>query len=85
MIVDEYGDIQGMVDHYLDEMIRNDPPADLVREFALPVPSLVIALLLGVPPEDLGLSQHHTTVGLDHRSSDEERGQAFGAMFAYIG
>jgi cytochrome P450 len=76
--------IQEMVDHYLGEMIDSGAPADLVREFALPVPSLVIALLLGVPPEDLGLFQRHTTVGLDQRSTDEEKGQAFGAMYAYI-
>ena len=56
--------IQEMVDHYLGQMIGNGAPADLVREFALPVPSLVIALLLGVPPEDLGLFQQHTTIGL---------------------
>ncbi len=45
--------IQEMVDHYLGQMIEHGAPADLVREFALPVPSMVIALLLGVPPEDL--------------------------------
>ena len=76
--------IQEMVDHYLGEMISKGPPADIVRDFGLPVPSLVIALLLGVPPEDLGLFQRHTTVGLDQKSSDEEKTQAFGAMFAYI-
>lgn len=76
--------IQQMVDHYLDRMIGNGPPADLVRDFGLPVPSLVIALLLGVPPEDLGLFQRQTSVGLDTRSSDEERGRAFGEMYAYI-
>lgn len=76
--------IQDMVDHYLGQMIEHGAPADLVREFALPVPSMVIALLLGVPPEDLGLFQHNTTKGLDQRSTDEERGQAFGAMYAYI-
>jgi cytochrome P450 len=76
--------IQETVDHYLGQMIDGGAPADLVREFALPVPSLVIALLLGVPPEDLSLFQRHTTVGLDQRSTDEERGQAFGAMYAYI-
>jgi cytochrome P450 len=76
--------IQEMVDHYLGRMIDSGAPADLVREFALPVPSLVIALLLGVPPEDLGLFQQHTTVGLDQRSTNEEKGQAFGAMYAYI-
>src|SRR3984885_4522981 len=76
--------IQGPVDHYLGQMIDSGAPADLVLEFALPVPSLVIALLLGVPPDDLGVFQHHTTVGLDQRSSDEQKGQAFGAMYAYI-
>jgi cytochrome P450 len=76
--------IQEMVDHYLDEMISNGPPADLVRDFGLPVPSLVIALLLGVPPEDLGLFQRHTTTGLDQKSSDEEKAQAFGSMYAYL-
>ena len=76
--------IQEMVDHYLGEMIGNGPPADLVRDFALPVPSLVIALLLGVPPEDLGLFQRETAVGLDQKSSDEQKAHAFGAMYAYI-
>jgi cytochrome P450 len=76
--------IQEMVDHYLTEMISNGAPADLVRDYALPVPSLVIALLLGVPPEDLGLFQRQTTVGLDQKSSDEQKAQAMGAMFAYI-
>ncbi|WP_083185279.1 cytochrome P450 [Mycobacterium malmoense] len=76
--------IQEMVDHYLGRMIAHGPPADLVREFALPVPSMVIALLLGVPPEDLELFQRNTTKGLDQKSTDEEKGQAFGAMYAYI-
>ena len=57
--------IQELVDQYLDKMIDNGPPADIVRDFALPVPSMVIALLLGVPPEDLELFQHNTSVGLD--------------------
>ncbi|WP_082971069.1 cytochrome P450 [Mycobacterium sp. E3298] len=76
--------IQEWVDHYLGQMIEHGAPADLVREFALPVPSMVIALLLGVPPEDLELFQHNTTKGLDQKSTDEEKGQAFGAMYAYI-
>jgi cytochrome P450 len=76
--------IQQTVDHYLGQMIDSGAPADLVREFALPVPSLVIALLLGVPPEDLEIFQRHTTTGLDQRSTDEQKGQAFGAMYAYI-
>ena len=76
--------IQELVDQHLGAMIANGPPADIVRDFALPVPSLVIALLLGVPPEDLEFFQHNTTVGMDMRSSEEQKAQAFGAMYAYI-
>jgi cytochrome P450 len=76
--------IQELVDHYLGEMISNGPPADIVSDFGLPVPSMVIALLLGVPPEDLALFQHYTSVGLDIRSSEEQKAEAFGAMYAYI-
>jgi cytochrome P450 len=76
--------IQEIVDSYLDEMLESGPPADLVRAFALPVPSLVIAHLLGVPEDDLDLFHHHTTVGLDVHASDEDKAQSFGAMFAYI-
>ncbi|WP_422590854.1 cytochrome P450 [Mycobacterium sp.] len=76
--------IQELVDQYLDKMIDNGPPADIARDFALPVPSLVIALLLGVPPEDLELFQHNTSVGLDTSSTDEQRAQGFAEMYLYI-
>jgi cytochrome P450 len=76
--------IQKLVDDYLDAMIDKGPPADIVRDFALPVPSMVIALLLGVPPEDLDLFQRNTSLGLDVKSTDEERAQGFTAMYAYI-
>ncbi|WP_343573999.1 cytochrome P450 [Mycobacterium sp.] len=76
--------IQDLVDHYLDEMIDGGPPADLVRDFGLPVPSLVIALLLGVPPQDLDLFQRNTSVGLDVNSTEEQRAHGFGEMYRYI-
>jgi cytochrome P450 len=76
--------IQQLVDQYLDTMIEGGPPADIVRDFALPVPSLVIALLLGVPAEDLELFQHNTSVGLDVNSTDEQRAQGFAEMYSYI-
>jgi cytochrome P450 len=40
------------VDDHVDAMLRAGPPADLVAAFALPVPSLVICELLGVPYTD---------------------------------
>lgn len=76
--------IQELVDQFLDDVIEKGPPADLVRGFALPVPSLVISLLLGVPYSDHAFFQHHSTVGLDARSSEDEKGQAIGALFGYM-
>lgn len=76
--------IQELVDQFIDTMIQAGPPADLVRDFALPVPSLVISLLLGVPYSDHEFFQHHSTVGLDARSSEDEKAAAIGAVFAYL-
>jgi cytochrome P450 len=44
--------IVDVVERQLDEMAKLTPPIDLVAEFALPVPSLVICELLGVPYAD---------------------------------
>src|SRR5262245_10642022 len=41
--------IEAIVTEHLDAMADQGAPADLVRAFALPVPSLVICELLGVP------------------------------------
>ncbi|MGV9547714.1 cytochrome P450 [Streptomyces ardesiacus] len=44
--------IRRIVGERLDTMIAGGPPADLVSAFALPVPSMVICALLGVPYAD---------------------------------
>ncbi|MGA5504982.1 cytochrome P450 [Streptomyces umbrinus] len=44
--------IQAIVNEHLDAMAATGPPTDLVSAFALPVPSLVICELLGVPYAD---------------------------------
>ncbi|MCD9874479.1 cytochrome P450 [Streptomyces guryensis] len=44
--------IQRIVDERLDAMIAQGPPSELVSAFALPVPSMVICALLGVPYAD---------------------------------
>ncbi|MFB8084515.1 cytochrome P450 [Streptomyces sp. NPDC055992] len=44
--------IQETVDRLLDAMVEQGPPAELVDAFALPVPSMVICALLGVPYDD---------------------------------
>jgi cytochrome P450 len=76
--------IQEMVDTFLDDMIATGPPADLVRAFALPVPSLVICLLLGVPYEDHDFFQQSSSTGLDSRATEEEKAEASLALFTYM-
>lgn len=44
--------VQRIVDELIDDMLAGPTPADLVTALALPVPSLVICQLLGVPYAD---------------------------------
>lgn len=62
-----------IVDDHLDAMEKAGPPADLVADFALPIPSLVICELLGVPYADRAEFQERTGKLLDMSLSIEER------------
>lgn len=54
-VVRERADVIGtVVDGLLDEF-ADQPAVDLVRRFAYPLPAVVIAQMLGVPPEDRDL------------------------------
>ena len=44
--------IEALIDRLADGMLKKGPTLDLVAEFALPVPSMVICDLLGVPYDD---------------------------------
>ena len=61
-----------IVDMQLDEMERSAPPTDLVSAFALPIPSLVICELLGVPTGDRDEFQRRTARQLDMSLPVEE-------------
>ncbi|MYW00631.1 cytochrome P450 [Streptomyces sp. SID3343] len=56
-IKDMRPDIERIVHDFIDAMLAAGPPADLVARFALPVPSMVICRLLGVPYADHDLFQ----------------------------
>ncbi|WP_433541666.1 cytochrome P450 [Streptosporangium sandarakinum] len=49
--------IQRIIDDLIDEMLAGPNPADLVEAIALPVPTLVICELLGVPYADRAFFQ----------------------------
>lgn len=61
-----------IVEQHLDALERAGAPADLVAAFALPIPSLVICELLGVPFEDRAEFQHRTERELDISTPPEE-------------
>ncbi len=62
-----------IVDDHLDAMDKAGPPADLVADFALPIPSLVICELLGVPYADRASFQARTGRLLDLSLPQDER------------
>ncbi|MEV1009693.1 cytochrome P450 [Streptomyces sp. NPDC049881] len=61
----------------LDAMRADRPPVDLVRSFALPIPSLTISEVLGVPPEHRDRFQRDATTAHALDSSPEEVAAAF--------
>jgi cytochrome P450 len=76
--------VQQLVDDALDDMIRSGQPADLVTGFALPVPSRVIAVLLGVPYEDHAFFQQNSSKILDLALPAAEARAASGQLIGYF-
>jgi cytochrome P450 len=77
--------IQDIVDRFIDDMLATDQrPIDLVQALSLPVPSLVICELLGVPYTDHDFFQSRTAVAVRRTSSSEDRQRAFVELRAYI-
>ncbi|REF00788.1 cytochrome P450 [Thermomonospora umbrina] len=68
----------------LDRMAEQGPPADLVESFALPLPSIVICRLLGVPYEDHDFFQSRSTAAL-RMTDDRGAGEiAMADLAAYL-
>ncbi|MFF9593927.1 cytochrome P450 [Streptomyces sp. NPDC014646] len=76
--------VQKIVDDLIDEMLAGPRPVDLVEAFALPVPSLVICELLGVPYEKHDFFQRRTKVIVRRTSTPEEVREATEALTDYL-
>ncbi|GAB3418417.1 cytochrome P450 [Flindersiella endophytica] len=76
--------IKEIVDSALDDLERDGKPADLVANFALPVPSLVICELLGVPYADRAEFQDRSARLVDVSLPIEERRAVRQADHAYM-
>ncbi|KJK54822.1 cytochrome P450, partial [Saccharothrix sp. ST-888] len=76
--------IQEIVDARIDAMLAKGGPVDLVTALALPVPSLVICELLGVPYEDHAQFEEWSALMMNHDISPEEYGAAVVGLDTYL-
>ncbi|TCC34862.1 cytochrome P450 [Kribbella sindirgiensis] len=76
--------VQKIVDGLIDDLLAGPKPVDLMEAFALPVPSLVICELLGVPYADHDFFQVNSKQLISLTATPEERGQAHGNLGAYL-
>ena len=76
--------VQRIVDGLIDDMLAGPAPVDLVDAFALPIPSLVICELLGVPYEEHDFFQEHTRTMVRTTAAPEERGAASREVAGYL-
>jgi cytochrome P450 len=65
-------DIQAAVDEAIDSLLREAQPADLVKSFSLPIPSVVICKLLGVPYADHEAFHLHSKIRVSQASTPEQ-------------
>lgn len=77
--------IQQIVDEHIDAMLAGPRPVDLVHAFSLPVPSLVICELLGVPYADHEFFQTRSAQLVSRKTPPEAAMQAVGELMSYLG
>jgi len=76
--------VETMVTEHLDAIEKAGAPADLVTMFALPIPSLAICELLGVPYADRADFQDRSVRRTDFALSLEQRAAALTESRAYL-
>ncbi|MFJ1747675.1 cytochrome P450 [Streptomyces sp. NPDC088116] len=76
--------VQKMVDTFIDRMLAGPKPADLVQALALPLPSLVISELLGVPYEDHEFFQTNSKTIVSAVATPEQRKAAHTILADYL-
>ncbi|MBM0278243.1 cytochrome P450 [Micromonospora sp. STR1s_6] len=78
--------IENIIDDLLDTMLATEErPVDLVRALALPVPSIVICELLGVPYQDHALFQTRSNVLFSREATAEQAMTCFQELAGYLG
>ncbi|WP_034237726.1 cytochrome P450 [Saccharomonospora iraqiensis] len=76
--------IQRIADDLIDTMLAGSKPADLVDAFALPLPSLVICELLGVPYADHDFFQENSKQVINRDTTPEQKQNALVELGRYL-
>ncbi len=76
--------IQKVTDECVDAILAGPQPADIVTALALPVPTVVISEMLGVPYEDHEFFQHHANVGLARYATAEDHAKGAMGLHKYL-
>jgi cytochrome P450 len=76
--------IQEITDEHIDAMLAGPQPADIVAELGLPIPSLVISKLLGVPYADAEFFQQQSNIGLARYATAEQSQQGAMSLLKYL-
>ncbi|MDV6286806.1 cytochrome P450 [Rhodococcus jostii] len=77
--------IEAIVDRFIDQLLAAGRPADLISNFALPIPSAVIAELLGVPYSDHEYFQERGRRMLSSEYTLEQSAHAVVELREYLG
>jgi cytochrome P450 len=76
--------IQQVTDECIDAILVGPQPADIVTQLALPVPTVVVSELLGVPYEDHQFFQHHANVGLARYATADAGAKGAMSLHGYL-
>ncbi|MFF3876876.1 cytochrome P450 [Streptomyces sp. NPDC001978] len=76
--------IARLTDELLTEMTGLNGPVDFVQHFSLPLPSLVICELLGVPYEKHAFFQEQSRILVGYKTTAEDHARARQALAAYL-
>jgi cytochrome P450 len=76
--------IERIANDLIDEILKSDEPVDIIDALALPLPSLVICELLGVPYDRHDFFQERTRAVLAAGSTPEQVGAAIGDVMTYL-
>jgi len=76
--------VQKIADDRIDALLAGPNPGDVVSTLGLPVPSLVISQLLGVPYEDADFFQEQAQRGTGRYATEEDTAKGAASLAKYL-